>query len=55
MLGGPTYTFVKPWIPENLIEDLIILYVRLVDLDVVYRNHRVCVTDLSELDVSSRV
>jgi hypothetical protein len=39
------YTFVKPQLPTNLIEDLILLYGRLVDLGVEYRNGQVYLAD----------
>lgn len=41
----------KPEDPDNLIKDLILLYTRLVDLGVEYRNGEVYLADLEEKDV----
>jgi len=48
MLGGPTYTFLEPQLPDNLIEGLAELYSRLVDLGVEYQNGRVYLADAEE-------
>jgi hypothetical protein len=52
LFGGPAYTFLKPSVlPNNLIEDLILLYTRLVDLGVEYRDGKVYLAELEEKDV----
>lgn len=50
MIGGPTYTFLKHQSPEKLIEDLTLLYTRLVDLGMEYCNGKVYLADLEEKD-----
>lgn len=50
-LGGLTYTFLKPESTSNLIEDLTLLYTRLVDLGMEYRDGKVYLADLEEKDV----
>jgi hypothetical protein len=49
--GGPAYTFSKPENPAELIDDLVLLHTKLVDLGVVYRNGKVYLADLEETDV----
>lgn len=48
--GGPAYTFSKPENPAELIDDLVLLYMKLVDLGVEYRNGKVYLADLEEKD-----
>ena len=50
-IGGPAYTFSKPENPAELIDDLVLLHTKLVDLGVVYRNGKVYLADLEETDV----
>lgn len=49
--GGPTYTFLKPQPSDNVIEDLTLLYTRLVDLGMEHRDGKVYLADLEERDV----
>lgn len=49
--GGPAYTFSKPENPAELIDDLVLLYTKLVDLGMEYRNGKVYLADLEEKDV----
>jgi len=49
MFGGPTYTFLEPQLPNNLTEDPALLYVRLVDLGVEYRDGQVHLADVENL------
>ena len=49
-LRGPTYTFLKHLSTENLIEDMIQLHTKLVNLGVVYRNGNIQLVDLEELN-----
>jgi hypothetical protein len=51
LFGGLTDTFLKLNLDQNLTEDLTILYTRLVDLDMEYRNGEVYLADLEEEDV----
>ena len=51
MLGGPTYTFLEHLSTEKLIEDLTLLYTRLVELGVEYRNDEAYLTDLADIGV----
>jgi hypothetical protein len=51
MLGGLTYTFLEPQLPDNIIEDMTKLYIRLVDLGMEYRNGNVYLADLEDQDV----
>ena len=46
MHGEPSYTFLKPLPVEDIIQDLALLYTRLVDLGVEYRNGKVYLTDV---------
>ena len=48
--GGPTDTFLKHEDVDSLIEDLTILYTKLVDLGMEYRNGQVHLADLEELE-----
>jgi hypothetical protein len=48
MLGGPTSIFFEHLSTVRLIEDLTLLYVRLVDLGVEYRDGRIYLTDPEE-------
>lgn len=48
--GGPAYTFSKPENPAELIDDLVLLYTKLVDLGMEYRNGKVYLADLEEKD-----
>lgn len=41
----------KPQLPDNLIEDLVLLHTKLVDLGMEYRNGEVYLADLEEKDV----
>jgi len=50
LFGGPAYTFSKPENPAELIDDLVLLYMKLVDLGVEYRNGKVYLADLEEKD-----
>jgi len=49
--GGPAYTFLKHQTTHELIDDLISLYTKLVELGVEYRNGEVYLADLEEKDV----
>jgi hypothetical protein len=49
--GGPAYTFRKHLSTGEFIDDLIILYTRLLDLGMEYRNGKVYLADLEEKDV----
>ncbi len=49
--GGPAYTFLKHQTTHKLIDDLISLYTKLVELGVEYRNGEVYLADLEEKDV----
>jgi hypothetical protein len=49
--GGLTYTFLEPQLPDNIIEDMTKLYIRLVDLGMEYRNGNVYLADLEDQDV----
>jgi len=40
----------KPQLPDNLIEDLTILYEKLIDIGVKYQNGQVYLTDLEEAE-----
>jgi hypothetical protein len=51
--GGPTYTFLEHLSTENLIEDLIEIYTRLIDLGVEYRNSEVYLADLDDPNLRS--
>lgn len=51
IFGGPAYTFLKPQDSAKLIDDLVLLYTKLVNLGVEYRNGRVYLVDLEEKDV----
>ena len=46
--GGPTYTFLKHLSTDKLIEDLALLYARLIDLGMEYRNDGIYLADLNE-------
>lgn len=48
MLGGPTSIFAKHLSNDELAGDLILLYGRLVDLGMEYRNGRVYLADLDD-------
>lgn len=48
--GGPAYTFSKPENPAELIDDLVLLYTKLVNLGMEYRNGKVYLADLEEKD-----
>lgn len=48
--GGSEYTFLKPENPTELIDDLILLYTKLVDCGVEYRNGKIYLADLEEKD-----
>lgn len=50
LLGGPAYTFSKPENPAELIDDLVLLYTKLVNLGMEYRNGKVYLADLEEKD-----
>ncbi len=47
--GGPTYTFLEPLSTEKLVEDLVLLHMRLVSLVMVYQNGQVYLGDEGEL------
>lgn len=51
MLGGLTYPFIEPPETTELIEDLISLYKRLIDLGFEYRNGKVYLADLEDRNV----
>jgi hypothetical protein len=46
--GGPTYTFLEHLSTERLIEDMVLLHAKLVDLGMEYRNNRVSLVDIEE-------
>lgn len=48
--GGPAYTFSKPKNLAELIDDLVLLYTKLVDLGVECRNGEVYLADLEDKD-----
>lgn len=48
--GGPTSIFVKHLSTDNLVENLTLLYTRLVDLGMEYRDGEVYLADLYELE-----
>lgn len=50
-IGGPAYTFLKHQTTDELIEDLVTLYAKLVELGVEYRNSEVYLADLEEKNV----
>ena len=50
LYGGPAYTFSKPENPAELIDDLVLLYTKLVNLGMEYRNGKVYLADLEEKD-----
>jgi hypothetical protein len=45
-IGGPTYTFLEPSLIHKIIEDMILLHTRMVELGVEYRNGNVYLEDL---------
>jgi hypothetical protein len=47
--GGPTYTFLEHLSTEKLVDDLKVLYIRLVDLGVEYGSGQVYLADLTEV------
>lgn len=51
LFGGPGYTFLKPSEVDKLVEDLVLLHARLVELCVEYRNGEVYLADLEGRDV----
>jgi chemotaxis response regulator CheB len=51
LFGGPSYTFLKHQTNDELIADLLSLYVKLVELGMEYRNGEVYLADLEEKDV----
>lgn len=50
LIGGSAYAFLKPENPTELIDDLILLYTKLVDFGVEYRNGKIYLADLEEKD-----
>ncbi len=48
--GTPGCSFLKPKSSGKLNDNLIILYSKLVDLGMEYRNGQVCLSDLEEID-----
>jgi hypothetical protein len=49
MLGGPTYTFLEHLSTKKLIDDLLLLYIRLVDLGIEHHNGQAYLADIDEL------
>lgn len=47
--GGPTYTFLKHFSIDELVEDLLLLYARLTDLGVEYRNGEIYLANINSL------
>lgn len=51
MIGGSEYSFLKPDITDKLFDDLVLLYTKLVELGMEYRNGAVYLADVEERDV----
>ena len=49
-MGGPSSTFVKHLSTDRLIEDLFVLYTRLIDLGIDYQGGQPYLYDLDELN-----
>jgi hypothetical protein len=50
ILGGSTFTFLEHLSTEYLVEDLLQLYTRLVDLGMSYREGQIHLVDLDEVN-----
>ncbi len=51
LLGGSPYTFLEPQLPDNLVEELAQLYVKLIKFGMEVRGGKVYLGDLEAKDI----